>query len=87
MHMPDGFLDAKTNGTTAALAAAGAQKGATDAARAADSPMLGLSAAFLFAAQKRTPRTITLIYDHRTQHVQESLTTIQHDHHDVIFLV
>ncbi len=29
-------------------------------------------------------RTITLVYDHHTQHVQEALTEIQHDHHDVI---
>ncbi len=28
--------------------------------------------------------TITLVYDHHKQHVQTSLTDIQHDHHDVI---
>jgi CopG family nickel-responsive transcriptional regulator len=28
--------------------------------------------------------TITLVYDHHTQHVQETLTDIQHDHHEVI---
>lgn len=28
--------------------------------------------------------TITLVYDHHKQHVQEALTDIQHDHHDVI---
>jgi CopG family nickel-responsive transcriptional regulator len=28
--------------------------------------------------------TITLVYDHHKQHVQETLTEIQHDHHDVI---
>jgi CopG family nickel-responsive transcriptional regulator len=28
--------------------------------------------------------TITLVYDHHRMHVQESLTDIQHDHHDVI---
>jgi len=28
--------------------------------------------------------TITLVYDHHRQHVQETLTDIQHDHHDVI---
>lgn len=28
--------------------------------------------------------TITLVYDHHTQHVQETLTAIQHDHHEVI---
>jgi len=28
--------------------------------------------------------TITLVYDHHRQHVQEVLTEIQHDHHSVI---
>lgn len=28
--------------------------------------------------------TITLVYDHHKQHVQEALTDIQHDHHDLI---
>lgn len=28
--------------------------------------------------------TITLVYDHHKLHVQETLTGIQHDHHDVI---
>lgn len=28
--------------------------------------------------------TITLVYDHHKMHVQETLTDIQHDHHDVI---
>ena len=28
--------------------------------------------------------TITLVYDHHKQHVQTTLTDIQHDHHDVI---
>ena len=28
--------------------------------------------------------TITLVYDHHKQHVQASLTDIQHNHHDVI---
>ena len=28
--------------------------------------------------------TITLVYDHHKQHVQETLTDIQHDHHQVI---
>jgi CopG family transcriptional regulator, nickel-responsive regulator len=28
--------------------------------------------------------TITLVYDHHRMHVQETLTDIQHDHHDVI---
>ncbi|MCC6580772.1 MAG: nickel-responsive transcriptional regulator NikR [Phycisphaeraceae bacterium] len=28
--------------------------------------------------------TITLVYDHHKSHVQEALTDIQHDHHDLI---
>ena len=28
--------------------------------------------------------TITLVYDHHKLHVQETLTDIQHDHHEVI---
>ena len=28
--------------------------------------------------------TITLVYDHHKRHVQEALTIIQHDHHEVI---
>ena len=28
--------------------------------------------------------TITLVYDHHKQHVQSTLTDIQHDHHEVI---
>lgn len=28
--------------------------------------------------------TITLVFDHHKQHVQATLTDIQHDHHDVI---
>ncbi len=28
--------------------------------------------------------TITLVYDHHKQHVQATLTDIQHDHHDAI---
>ncbi len=28
--------------------------------------------------------TITLVYDHHKKHVQETLTAIQHDHHDLI---
>src|SRR3974377_1449440 len=28
--------------------------------------------------------TITLVYDHHKMHVQETLTDIQHDHHDAI---
>ena len=54
MHIPDGFLDAKTTGTTAALAAAGAGlalRRVRQTLPARQIPMLGLSAAFLFAAQ------------------------------------
>ena len=36
------------------------------------------------AGQGEIAGTITLVYDHHTQHVQESLTSIQHDHHDLI---
>ena len=28
--------------------------------------------------------TITLVYDHHKQHVQETLTDLQHDHHELI---
>ncbi len=34
--------------------------------------------------EKEIAGTITLVYDHHTQHVQEALTAIQHDHHEVI---
>lgn len=34
--------------------------------------------------QSEIAGTITLVYDHHTPHVQESLTSIQHDHHDII---
>ena len=33
---------------------------------------------------KEIAGTITLLYDHRKQHVQAALTDIQHDHHEVI---
>ena len=32
-------------------------------------------------SQKEIAGTITLVYDHHKQHVQETLTSIQHDHH------
>ena len=54
MHIPDGFLDAKTVAATAALAAAGGSMAVYRARRTvppAKVPLLGLSAAFLFAAQ------------------------------------
>jgi cobalt/nickel transport system permease protein len=54
MHIPDGFLDAKTTLATAALSAAGLAV-ALRATRAAlpprKVPLLGLAAAFVFAAQ------------------------------------
>lgn len=54
MHIPDGFLDAKTTGATAALAAVGAGlalRRVRQSLPPRQIPMLGLSAAFLFAAQ------------------------------------
>lgn len=33
---------------------------------------------------KEIAGTITLLYDHHKQHVQATLTDIQHDHHEVI---
>jgi cobalt/nickel transport system permease protein len=54
MHIPDGFLDAKTAAVTGALALAGLGMALRDARRRLPPrrvPMLGLSAAFVFAAQ------------------------------------
>lgn len=54
MHIPDGFLDGKTTATTAALAAAGvglALRRVRQTLPPRRVPLLGLSAAFLFAAQ------------------------------------
>jgi cobalt/nickel transport system permease protein len=54
MHIPDGFLDAKTSLATAALAAAGlavALRHARGSLPPRQVPLLGLSAAFIFAAQ------------------------------------
>ena len=54
MHIPDGFLDAKTAATTAALSIAGvglALRQVRMDLPARRVPLLGLSAAFLFAAQ------------------------------------
>lgn len=54
MHLPDGFIDAKTAATTAALSAIGvglALKRVKEQLPAAKVPLLGLSAAFLFTAQ------------------------------------
>lgn len=54
MHIPDGFLDAKTLLTTGALAATGVSLALRTARRELPPrrvPLLGLSAAFLFAAQ------------------------------------
>lgn len=54
MHIPDGFLDAKTLAVTGTLAAAGVSLAVVRARRTippSKVPLLGLSAAFLFAAQ------------------------------------
>jgi cobalt/nickel transport system permease protein len=54
MHVPDGFLDAKTAGTTAALAVAGVGLALHRVKRELPPrrmPQLGLAAAFLFTAQ------------------------------------
>jgi cobalt/nickel transport system permease protein len=54
MHIPDGFLDVKTAAATGALAAAGLGMALRQARRylpARRVPLLGLSAAFVFAAQ------------------------------------
>lgn len=54
MHIPDNFLDAKTVGVTSALAAGAVALALREARRQlapAGVPLLGLSAAFLFAAQ------------------------------------
>src|SRR5512147_218372 len=54
MHIPDGFLDAKTALATGALAAAGLGLALRDARRSLPPrkvPLMGLSAAFIFAAQ------------------------------------
>ena len=54
MHIPDGFIDAKTAVTTAALAAAGVGLALRQVRRGLPRrrvPLLGLAAAFLFAAQ------------------------------------
>jgi len=54
VHIPDGFIDGKTTVTTAVLAVAGVGLALRHVRRtlpARHIPMLGLSAAFLFAAQ------------------------------------
>jgi cobalt/nickel transport system permease protein len=54
MHIPDGFLDAKVLGTTAVLSAAGVGAALGHARRHLPPrriPLLGLTAAFVFAAQ------------------------------------
>ena len=54
MHIPDGFLDAKTALATGGLAAAGVSVALRQASRqlpARHVPLLGLAAAFVFAAQ------------------------------------
>jgi cobalt/nickel transport system permease protein len=54
MHIPDGFLDAKTLATTGALSAGGLAVAARQVSRTLPRhkiPLMGLSAAFVFAAQ------------------------------------
>jgi cobalt/nickel transport system permease protein len=54
MHIPDGFIDGKTAATTALLAAAGVGLALRQVRRRLPPrrvPLLGLAAAFLFAAQ------------------------------------
>ncbi len=54
MHIPDGFIDGKTAAVSAALSAAGVGLALRQVRRelpARKAPLLGLSAAFLFAAQ------------------------------------
>ena len=54
MHIPDGFIDGKTAATTAALSAAGLGLALRQVRRRLPPrrvPLLGLAAAFLFAAQ------------------------------------
>ncbi|MFN8178865.1 MAG: energy-coupling factor ABC transporter permease [bacterium] len=54
MHIPDGFLDAKTLATTAALSTGGVATALRQVARegaARRAPLIGLTGAFVFAAQ------------------------------------
>lgn len=54
MHIPDGFLDAKTAAAAAALAAAGLGLALRDVRRSVPAnrvPLIGLAGAFIFAAQ------------------------------------
>jgi cobalt/nickel transport system permease protein len=54
MHIPDGFIDGKTAATTAALSAVGVGLALRQVRRRLERrrvPLLGLAAAFLFAAQ------------------------------------
>ena len=54
MHIPDGFLDARTAVVSAGLAAAGVAVALRSVRRSADArrvPLVGLAAAFVFAAQ------------------------------------
>ncbi|HTX64863.1 MAG TPA: energy-coupling factor ABC transporter permease [Opitutaceae bacterium] len=54
MHIPDGFLDARTATVSAGLAAAGVAVALRSVRRSADArrvPLIGLAAAFVFAAQ------------------------------------
>jgi cobalt/nickel transport system permease protein len=54
MHVPDGFLDARTSAAGAILSAAGvatALRGVNRTMRQNDVPLMGMTAAFVFAAQ------------------------------------
>jgi len=54
MHIPDGFLDARTAAVSAGMAAAGVAVALRSVRRSADArrvPLIGLAAAFVFAAQ------------------------------------
>lgn len=54
MHIPDGFLDAKTWGTLAAVSAVAIGVAAKKSVESADErtvPLMGVTAAFIFAAQ------------------------------------
>ncbi len=71
MHIPDGFLDAKTALATGVLAVADMVRDHLVEHR----QQLGAG---------EIAGTITLVYDHHKPHLQAALTGIQHDHHAVI---
>jgi len=89
MHIPDGFLDAKTAVATGALAAAGLGVALRQARRhlpAQRVPLLGLAAAFVFAASvawmERSLRSVIQVApDHfhaaPSIRIQHNIATIQ----------